>query len=173
VSLPDIQAWLAPPTEACFTSPRGAATDVSGNIYGRRHFQPRHPQDYSWWRGDHHRRSSRGCRPAPMGTVNLRRAFSSPTGLTVDNTGIIYVADQGKPYHPSDYARGVRVSTVAGVCRASAGNLDGTGSAARFTSPTGITMDSTGKSLRYRCQQTCCERSRRAGFVSNLRGRFQ
>ncbi len=68
--------------------------------------------------------------------------FNDPLGVGTDSYGNIYVADTG-----NDTVRKVTpagaVTTLAGLAR-SAGSSDGTGSGARFSSPSGIAVDPAG-----------------------------
>ena len=67
--------------------------------------------------------------------------FSSPFGVTTDGTSL-YVADTyNNTIRKVVLATGV-VTTLAGTAN-SGGNVDGTGAAARFRSPEGITSDGT------------------------------
>ncbi len=67
--------------------------------------------------------------------------FNHPAGVTTDGTNL-YVADTGN-FTIRKIVKGTGVvSTVAGVA-GSAGSTDGTGSAARFNYPKGITTDGT------------------------------
>jgi sugar lactone lactonase YvrE len=68
--------------------------------------------------------------------------LGSPTALVVDSSGNVYFTDAtySTVRELSDAAL---VSTIAGLA-SQFGDLDGTGSAARFTHPNGITMDASG-----------------------------
>jgi sugar lactone lactonase YvrE len=68
--------------------------------------------------------------------------FNTPTGLAVDSLGNIYVADTTNHVIRKITSAGV-VTTLAGSPGAS-GNLDGTGSAARFNAPGGVAVNSVG-----------------------------
>jgi len=68
--------------------------------------------------------------------------FYSPQGLAVDKAGNVYVADAGNSTVRMISTAGT-VSTVAGVATVY-GTADGTGSAARFSQPSGIAVDSSG-----------------------------
>jgi sugar lactone lactonase YvrE len=68
--------------------------------------------------------------------------FFSPTGIARDAQGVLYVADSSNRVIRKIAADGV-VSTVAGTAGQS-GNVDGLGSAARFTNPAGIALDGSG-----------------------------
>ena len=74
------------------------------------------------------------------GTGSAAR-FSTLKGVAVDGAGNIYVADYNCTIRKITPA-GV-VTTLAGLAGAS-GNVDGTGSAARFNIPNGVTVDRSG-----------------------------
>ena len=66
--------------------------------------------------------------------------FEDPRGITVDNQGNLYVADNGNDRIRKITPSGM-VSTFAG---SSYGDTDGMGTAAQFNQPTGITIDNYG-----------------------------
>ncbi len=68
--------------------------------------------------------------------------FSNPNGVAVDASGNIYVADATNNTIRKITSTGV-VTTLAGTAGLS-GNSNGTGSAARFSNPTGVTVDGNG-----------------------------
>lgn len=68
--------------------------------------------------------------------------FRSPEGITVDSSGNVFVADSLNHCIRKITTAGV-VSTLAGTC-GTLGALDGTGTAARFSSPAGIAVDGSG-----------------------------
>ena len=68
--------------------------------------------------------------------------FHFPTGVAVDGTGNVYVADRGNDTIRKITAAGV-VTTLAGTAGV-AGSADGTGAAARFNFPAGVAVDGTG-----------------------------
>jgi hypothetical protein len=75
------------------------------------------------------------------GTGNAAR-FSHPYGVAVDDAGNVYVSDL---YNVTirKITPGRVVTTIAGAVGIS-GNADGTGSAARFHTPTGLAVDNSG-----------------------------
>ena len=69
--------------------------------------------------------------------------FSGPTGITIDSSENLYVCDSyNSTIRKVDLLR--EVTTLAGLAGVT-GSSDGTGSAARFMYPLGITIDSAGK----------------------------
>ena len=80
-----------------------------------------------------------------VGTVNgtgIAAQFNNPSGVAVDSTGNVYVADSGNHTIRKVTSAGV-VTTLAG----SAGNPggdDGTNSTSRFTHPSGVAVDGAG-----------------------------
>jgi sugar lactone lactonase YvrE len=68
--------------------------------------------------------------------------FNAPSGIAVDPAGNVYVADTGNNTIRKVATDGA-VSTLAGTA-GMPGAMDGNGSAAQFSSPTGLVLDSTG-----------------------------
>ncbi|PJJ60346.1 NHL repeat-containing protein [Hymenobacter chitinivorans] len=81
--------------------------------------------------------SSQGFVDGPVATAK----FDNPTGITVDARGVVYVSDTDNHAIRLISPAGI-VSTLAG--NGSAGNVDATGAAARFSSPVGIAVDAQG-----------------------------
>jgi len=75
------------------------------------------------------------------GTGSAAR-FRYPSGIAVDSTSNVYVADAGNHTIRKVTPAGV-VTTLAGSAGV-AGSADGTGSAARFNIPSGVAVDSVG-----------------------------
>jgi sugar lactone lactonase YvrE len=125
---------------ARFNDPRGVAVDSVGNLYV----------------ADHYNNTIRkissggvvttfaglaGSSGSTDGTGSAAR-FYGPDGVAVDSAGNVYVADS---YNDTirKISNGGVVTTVAGLA-GSSGSADGTGSAARFYVPAGLTVDSAG-----------------------------
>jgi len=68
--------------------------------------------------------------------------FNNPEGVAVDDAGNVYVADRSNHTIRMITPAG-EVTTLAGLA-GSPGSADGTGSAARFSQPTGVAVDSAG-----------------------------
>jgi sugar lactone lactonase YvrE len=101
------------------------------------------------------------------GTGNAA-TFSSPTGIAIDGSGNLYVADAGNNTIRMVTSAGV-VTTLAGKAGA-AGSTDGTGSAARFNSPRGLTVDSNGNVYVADAGNSCVRKVTPAGVVTTLAG---
>jgi sugar lactone lactonase YvrE len=86
--------------------------------------------------------------PGTSGTndgTGTNAQFRYPSGLAVDHSNNIYVADSGNNTIRKLTLTGTNwsVSTLAGLA-GYAGNTDGTGNAARFNDPQGVAVDSAG-----------------------------
>ena len=122
-------------TAAQFNSPYGIAIDSSGNLYvadyyGRRIRKISTAGVVSTFAG---------ANGYVDGAGTIAR-FSSPSGITQDYLGNLYVADRRNHKIRKITPDGV-VSSFAG---SSQGYADGTGTAAQFNSPYGIAIDSAG-----------------------------
>ena len=127
-------------TTARFNSPAGIAVDAAKNVY---------VSDT----GNHTIRkiTSAGVVTTFAGSPGLTGSadatgvaarFNSPTGLAVDTSGNVFVCDAGNHTIRKITSVGA-VTTIAGLAGTS-GTTNATGTAARFNSPTGITLDSAG-----------------------------
>ncbi|MDH4263115.1 MAG: hypothetical protein OEV78_08750 [Spirochaetia bacterium] len=83
---------------------------------------------------------SAGLTGSADGTGSAAR-FNFPTGITIDGTNL-YVADMGNQTIRKVVISSGAVTTLAGSAGLT-GSADGTGSAARFWNPSGITTDGT------------------------------
>ena len=80
--------------------------------------------------------------PGAVDGPAVSASFNQPQGVAVDGSGNVYVADTGNNTLRMITAAGI-VSTPAGKA-GSAGHSDGTGVAARFDAPTGLTATAAG-----------------------------
>jgi sugar lactone lactonase YvrE len=125
---------------ARFNFPSALAVDASGNIYV----------------ADNQNAAIRKVTPAGVvttlagftgsggaadGTGNIAR-FNTPTGIAIDATGNIYVADNGNNVIREVTQAGV-VATLAGLS-GNPGSADGIGSIVRFNGPSGVAVDASG-----------------------------
>jgi len=128
-----------PGATAEFYNPQGLTIDASGNLY---------VSDI----GDNIIRkvtsagvvstlAGRGTSGYADGT-GTSAVFNKPIGLAVDASGNVYVADKGNNVIRMITPAGV-VSTLAGL-NTTVSQIDGTGTAATFNTPTGIAVDATG-----------------------------
>jgi len=125
---------------ARFVNPNGLAIDTAGNVYAA-----------DWGNATIRRITPAGVVTTLAGTpgspgsadgTGAAARFSQPTGVAVDSAGNVYVADQGNNTIRRITQAGV-VTTLAGLA-GSSGSTDGTGSAARFTSPSVLSISPTG-----------------------------
>ena len=101
------------------------------------------------------------------GTGSAAR-FYYPTGVAVDGSGNVYVADTGNYTIRKITPAGV-VSTLAGLA-GSTGSADGTGSAARFYYPYGVAVDGSGNVYVADTGNYTIRKITPAGVVSTLAG---
>jgi sugar lactone lactonase YvrE len=81
--------------------------------------------------------------PGDLDGIGATARFRSPSGVTSDGVGNLFVTDSGNSVvRRIDIATGT-VTTLAGSPR-STGRTDGTGTAARFESPRGVASDGLG-----------------------------
>ena len=149
---------------ATFSGPSGIIFDASGNLYT----------------ADRNNNMIRKISPAGVvttfagngttGSSNGNGAFASfhnPTGLTIDASGNIYVADQNNNQIREISPTGV-VSTFAGS--GLAGATDGAGQLASFNQPFGITIDISGTLYVADEFNNLIRKVNQAGVVSTLAG---
>ena len=95
-------------------------------------------------------------------------SFNMPGGVALDGSGNLFVADSGNDTIRKITPAGV-VSTLAGLA-GSSGATDGTGSAARFSAPIGLTVDSAGNIFVADAANSAIRKVTPAGVVTTFAG---
>jgi hypothetical protein len=111
---------------------------------------------------------TRGTAGAADG-VGTAASFRYPTGIAIDSAGNVYVADTGNRTIRKVTPAGL-VTTLAGTAGLQ-GSADGTGAAARFSSPNGLTADSAGNLYVADSNNYTVRKITPAGVVSTVVGR--
>jgi sugar lactone lactonase YvrE len=125
---------------ALFSFPTGIAIDVTGDLYvtdtGNNTIRKIDTTGQT---------STIAGKPGVIGSTDgtgSAASFKGPTGIAVDSSGNLYVADSG-----NDTIREISpaavVTTLAGLAGQS-GDIDAFGIGARFNDPTGLALDSSG-----------------------------
>jgi streptogramin lyase len=153
-------------TAATFKFPYGVAVDGSGNVYVADTI-------------NHLIRkiTSAGVVTTLAGTAGATGStngtgaaarFDSPSGVAVDGSGNVYVADATNDLIRKITSAGV-VTTLAGTAGA-AGQTNGTGAAARFDSPSGVAVDGSGNVYVADTINHLIRKITPAGVVTTLAG---
>jgi hypothetical protein len=131
-------------TNATFNNPTSIAMDSAGNLYVadtlNNTIRKMTPAGTNWVVS-----TLAGSAQQMIGSADgtgTNAQFFWPSGVAVDGSGNIYVADTGNNKIRKIRSAGV-VSTLAGL-PGSQGSVDGTGNNARFSGPSGAAVDSTG-----------------------------
>ena len=151
-------------TTAEFATPAGLATDASGNVYV----------------ADYNNNLIRKITPSGVvstlagsgaaGATNATgssASFRGPFGVTCDQSGNVFVADQNNNLIRKVTSAGV-VTTLAG--NGSASDNTGTGTAAGFYGPTGVAADVLGNVYVADASNSMIRLVTSAGAVSNFAG---
>jgi sugar lactone lactonase YvrE len=123
---------------ASFNNPNGVAVDSSGNVYVADSFNSLIRKITSG--GVVTTLAGSGSIGSTNGT-GTAASFNAPTGVAVDSSGNVYVAEIGNNLIREISPAGV-VTTLAGS--GSQGAANGTGTAASFNRPFGVAVDASG-----------------------------
>lgn len=130
----------SPGLAARFNNPQGITHDASGNLYvvdtGNQKIRKITPA------GIVTTLAGRSRSPGSADGVRFNAQFNSPTGIAIDASGNLYVADTGNNTIRKITPDGV-VTTLAGTPGPS-GDADGSGAVARFNQPSNIAIDAAG-----------------------------
>jgi len=151
---------------ARFYAPTGVAVDPSGNLYVADRMNST-VRKVTPGRIVTTLAGSGRSRGSADGTGSAAR-FSQPFGVAVDGAGTVYVTDSQAGTIRRITSGGV-VTTLAGQAGA-VGSTDGTGTAARFTVPYGIAVDSTGTLFVVDHGNHTIRRVTSSGVVTTLAG---
>ncbi len=151
-------------TLASFNNPGGITVDASGNVYVADQTNNKIRMITS--AGVVTTFAGSGTAASIDGT-GIAASFNFPTGIVIDATGNLFVAEF--------YGHKVRMITPGGVVTTfvgsgTAGNVDGTGTAASFNNPTDITIDASGNFYVSDYSNHTIRKITAAGVVTTLAG---
>ncbi len=154
-------------SEARFFYPEGITVDPAGTIYVT---EP--------WLGTIRKITTAGLVTTIAGQAGVNGSadgtgaaarFDYPRGITADLAGNLYVADASANNTIRKISPAGAVTTLAGLA-GSPGHADGTGSAARFGSPEGVAVDSSGNVFVNDAGNATIRKITPAGMVTTLAG---
>ena len=146
--------------------PAGGGGRHGGQRLRGGHQQPHDPDDHAGRRGEHAGRP--GGQRGQHGWDRQRRAVQFPGGRGRGRAGNVYVADIGNNTIRKITPAGA-VSTLAGLA-GSPGSVDGIGSAARFSGPRGVAVDTAGNVYVADFGNSTIRKITPAGMVSTWAG---
>ena len=163
-------------TAAQFNQPSGVAVDGSGNLYVAdgnnftiRKITPATAGGATVWTVT--TLAGRASAPGTNNGTGTAAQFNYLGGLALDGSGNLYVADSGNNAIRMITAGGA-VTTYAGLPGTS-GSSDGTGTAARFSNPTGVALDGAGDLYVADFANCTIRKVAPGGVVSTVAGRVQ
>ncbi len=153
-------------TAATFSSPTGVTTDSAGNLFVADAMNDT-IRKIAGGGAVSTLAGSAGITGGTDATGSAAR-FNFPTGVTVDGSGNVYVADTTNNLVRKITPTGV-VSTLAGLIGV-AGSSDGTGNQALFNHPGGLTIDASGNLYLADTGNSTIRRIAPAGLVTTIAG---
>jgi sugar lactone lactonase YvrE len=151
-------------TAASFKGPNDVAVDAFGNIYVADYLNNKIRRITAT--GVVSTLAGSGSQ-GPADGIGTAASFDSPSGVAVDASGNVYVADFLNNKIRKITATGV-VSTLAG--NGLQGNVDGPGSTASFNRPNGIAIDASGNLYVTERENHKVRKITATGVVSTLAG---
>ncbi|MCX6952028.1 MAG: immunoglobulin domain-containing protein, partial [Verrucomicrobia bacterium] len=155
-----------PPAIARFNAPRGVVLDTIGDLYVTDSVNGA----IRLITLDNHVQTVAGGTPGTRDAVGTVAQFMMPWGITLDQAGNLYVTDAIANTVRKLSAIGRVSTTIAGTAGVE-GSVDGTGAAARFNQPTGITVDAAGTLVLTDSQNHTIRRIGTDGQVTTIGGR--
>lgn len=127
-------------TSARFNNPNGVALDNGGNLFvgDSLNYVVRRISSF----GDVVTVAGFPGNPGSGDGIGSGARFNRPTGVAVDSSGNVYVADTNN-HTIRKITSGGEVTTLAGLA-GSSGSTDGSGLSARFNQPVGVAVDFSG-----------------------------